>query len=41
MVKYNYYGHSCFSLSVGEKVILVDPFFSENPMTKVDPDSID
>lgn len=35
MIRYNYYGHSCFSLETGHGVILVDPFFTDNPKTKV------
>lgn len=29
-----YYGHSCFSVNIGGKVILFDPFISHNPLAK-------
>ncbi|WP_196596069.1 metal-dependent hydrolase [Pectinatus frisingensis] len=41
MVKFNFYGHSCFSLTTENNIILVDPFFTDNPLTKVKPEDID
>ena len=36
-----YYGHSCFSVVVGGKTLLFDPFISPNPLAeKVNPDRI-
>lgn len=29
-----YYGHSCFSVNIGGKAILFDPFISHNPLAK-------
>jgi len=29
-----FYGHSCFSIEIAEKTILVDPFISPNPLAK-------
>jgi L-ascorbate metabolism protein UlaG (beta-lactamase superfamily) len=33
-MKVTYYGHSCFSVAVGGKQLLFDPFISPNPMAK-------
>lgn len=36
-----YYGHSCFAVKAGDKVLLFDPFISENPLAKhIDVDAI-
>ena len=36
-----YYGHSCFSITVGDKHLLFDPFITENPLVEnVDIDTI-
>ncbi|WP_196594692.1 metal-dependent hydrolase, partial [Pectinatus sottacetonis] len=40
MIKFNFYGHSCFSLNTGKEIILVDPFFKENPLTDIKPKEI-
>lgn len=34
MTDLTFYGHSCFSLSISGKTILVDPFISSNPLAK-------
>jgi L-ascorbate metabolism protein UlaG (beta-lactamase superfamily) len=33
-MKITYYGHSCFSVTVNEKVLLFDPFITPNPLAK-------
>ena len=33
-MKVTYYGHACFSVVVGGKVLLFDPFISPNPLAK-------
>lgn len=33
-MKIKYYGHSCFSVHIGGKSILFDPFISHNPLAK-------
>jgi L-ascorbate metabolism protein UlaG (beta-lactamase superfamily) len=33
-MKVSYYGHACFSVVVGGKVLLFDPFISANPLAK-------
>lgn len=35
MVKYTYYGHSCFLLDDGTHKVLVDPFLTGNPTAKI------
>ena len=36
-----YYGHSCFAVTVANRILLFDPFISENPIAKnVEPDKI-
>ena len=40
MVKFNFYGHACFSLNTDDETILVDPFFIDNPLTDVDPQDV-
>ncbi len=35
MVKYSYFGHSCFLLDDGEYKVLVDPFLTGNPTASV------
>jgi L-ascorbate metabolism protein UlaG (beta-lactamase superfamily) len=40
-MKIKYYGHSCFSVHIGGKELLFDPFISQNPLAKdIDIDSI-
>lgn len=37
-----YYGHSCFSVKVGGKTLLFDPFITPNPLAKdIDPTQIE
>ena len=33
-MKVTYYGHACFSVVVGGKTLLFDPFISGNPLAK-------
>jgi L-ascorbate metabolism protein UlaG (beta-lactamase superfamily) len=33
-MKFTYYGHSCFTVEVGEKKLLFDPFISHNELAK-------
>jgi L-ascorbate metabolism protein UlaG (beta-lactamase superfamily) len=40
MVKILYYGHSCFLIETNKHKILIDPYFSENPKTKMNPSEI-
>lgn len=39
--QFTYYGHSTFGLEIDEHQILIDPFFSENPTTEMDPDELE
>lgn len=42
MTPLTFYGHSCFSVKLGGKTILFDPFISPNPLAKdIDIDSIE
>lgn len=43
MTQFNYFGHSCFSVVVGGRKILFDPFISHNPLAegKVDVSKIE
>lgn len=38
---FTYYGHSTFGLKVDEYDILIDPYFSDNPATEMDPDNLE
>jgi len=38
---FTYYGHSTFGLRIDGYNILVDPYFSDNPATKTDPDDLE
>lgn len=40
MIKAQYFGHSAFSFTHGGSTILIDPFIGDNPLSKVDPNSI-
>ena len=33
-MKFTYYGHACFSVKVGGKTLLFDPFITPNPLAK-------
>ena len=35
MIQLSYFGHSCFSLSDGQTTLLLDPFFSGNPLATI------
>ncbi len=37
---FRYYGHSTFGFDIQGHRLLVDPFFSDNPATKTDPDEL-
>ncbi|MBW7997204.1 MAG: metal-dependent hydrolase [Candidatus Glassbacteria bacterium] len=41
MASLTYYGHSAFCINTGGNKVLIDPFISGNPLTEVDPDSIE
>lgn len=41
MINFKFYGHSCFSLNTGNETILVDPFFTDNPQTNINPLDVD
>ena len=41
MAQLTYYGHSAFCIDTGSHKVLIDPFISGNPMTDVDPASIE
>lgn len=40
MVKITYHGHSCFEITDGQYNLVIDPYLSGNPMTKVKPSDI-
>lgn len=40
MINFKFYGHSCFSLIANNETILVDPYFTDNPQTNIDPQTI-
>lgn len=39
-MKLHYFGHSAFSLNDGTYTLVCDPFITENPWTKTDPQDI-
>ncbi len=41
MASLTYYGHSAFSVDTGSHTVLIDPFISGNPMTDLDPATIE
>lgn len=41
MLKFTYYGHSCFLLSDGTHKVLVDPFLTDNPKAPIKADQVD
>ena len=41
MLNYHYFGHSCFSLSDGQTTLLLDPFFSGNPLATIRAEDMD
>lgn len=40
-IKYTYIGHGTHSLDISGTKVLVDPFFTSNPSTDVDPNSVE
>jgi len=36
-----FYGHGTFGIKIGSYQLLIDPFLSDNPQTKVGPDEVD
>jgi len=40
MIKLLYYGHSCFLIETNKNRILIDPYFTGNPKTKINPNEI-
>lgn len=40
MVSFTWYGHSTFSLDIDGYMVLIDPFLTHNPLTTVEPDSL-
>lgn len=38
---FRYYGHSTFGFDIQGQKLLVDPFFSDNPATKTNPDELE
>lgn len=40
MLTFHYFGHSCFLLDDGEHKVLADPYFTGNPSTTTEPESI-
>lgn len=36
-----WYGHATFALELGDHRLLIDPYFSDNPSTSVDPDTLE
>ncbi len=41
MASLTYYGHAAFCIDTGSHKVLIDPFISGNPMTDLDPGSIE
>jgi len=39
-IKFTFVGHATYFLDIGGKRILIDPFFTNNPMTDVSPDDV-
>lgn len=40
MIKFTYYGHSCFLIEGSKGKIVIDPFFKGNPLIKINPAEI-
>ena len=40
-IKYTYVGHATYLLEIGDKKVLIDPFFTSNPSTEVTADSVE
>lgn len=41
MVSIHFYGHSCFSLATAQHKLLIDPWFTDNPLTDVKPEEVE
>ncbi len=39
-MKLTFHGHSCFTLEIGNKTILIDPFLEGNPQSKIKADEL-
>jgi L-ascorbate metabolism protein UlaG (beta-lactamase superfamily) len=39
-MKLTFHGHSCFTLEIGDKTILIDPFVEGNPQSKIKADEL-
>ncbi|NIM46102.1 MAG: metal-dependent hydrolase [Nitrososphaeria archaeon] len=39
-MKVTWYGHACFLFDISGNLVLVDPFFKENPLAPIGPDQI-
>jgi L-ascorbate metabolism protein UlaG (beta-lactamase superfamily) len=39
-IKYTYIGHGTHGLEINNKQIIVDPFFTNNPLTNIPADSV-
>ncbi|MCB9100090.1 MAG: metal-dependent hydrolase [Anaerolineales bacterium] len=39
-IKYTFVGHATYILEIGGKTIVIDPFFTSNPMTQISADSV-
>lgn len=41
MIKVKFHGHACFSLSTPQHTIIIDPWFTDNPLATVKADEVD
>ena len=41
MLKFVYYGHSCFLLDDGKYKVLFDPYLTGNPMASAEPEAVE
>ena len=39
-IKFTYVGHATYFLDIGDKRVLIDPFFTNNPTTDISPDDV-
>lgn len=39
-IKYTFVGHATYILEIGGKTIVIDPFFTSNPLTQISADSV-
>jgi L-ascorbate metabolism protein UlaG (beta-lactamase superfamily) len=40
LIRVHFHGHACFSLSTAQHTIVIDPWFTDNPMTNVKADEV-